>query len=790
MTASGQALPSLHRVILLLGWGVAMALYLASPIPVAAQPPGTTVVSPELANKIEGARQRGYWVIEEGDYLHRISRYFVSGIAQVRALAKELETLNPNALIHGDPTRLVVGARLHLPERLVEAPAPASASATAPARAAEQPTLAPSPKEAPIAPPIAVAAPTAQISPPATRAPYVDRLIAGAPTAEEEAREARQVDAAPGLRSIAAELRTEHREVSGQGNTEAQGISLRLSRETERFGDFTLAAQVAHVQQPSGGPERERTRASATLFHDNFALTPDFIASSALGVIRPSLPNWLSTSYRVLIAPALLAGGSTTIASTTQEWRVAAGQLGRYGGIAIQDFERTSGSQASASFTQRLPNDWQVGAAAISVHGSETIANHSAASLAVQQALSRTGDGVKLQAAMTNDGEAAAWLDAQVRSGRLTQRFGAYHADPDFRFGENATTRDVRGVYWRGDYRATGDFYGGGFEAVQENLRRDPVRGGNESVGAFGNIALRLDRNTQVGGGLSFRNENPRVPTGVERRVGTTNAFVSHRWDLGQSRLDWNFYESRPASLPSERTQAVNWNQDWPTLFGIDVTTLIGFSDERLVDRHTKRRTASLGMRGPVGGNVRWNATFTAVDVDQQPSSERNYNASVGLDWNLSPEWTMQLLWFRNEIQPGPDNGLLPFMRENTVQLNVRFEGTYGTPYPRVAGGGGRSGAGAIAGSVFYDENGDGVRSPTERGAAGVVLILDERQSVVTDNEGRFRFALVPAGRHRVRVVVERVALPWGLEDESPREVPIDVRADARLDIGLTRIAP
>jgi hypothetical protein len=799
--------PSLHRIIFILCWGAASALPLVSPAPVAAQ---ATVVTPEVAQKIERARQRGYWVIEEGDHLYRISRYFVPGIVQVKALAKELEVLNPNALIYGDPTRLVVGARLFLPKRLLEDSAqsppaavaapgsaqspPAAVAAPGPARAAPLAPPAPAAKQAPLTAPIApsvASAPAVQAPAAPQPAPYVDRLMAGAPSAEEEAREdAMQADASPGLKSMAAELRTEHRDVTGVGKSDTQALRLRLSRETESWGDFTLEAQAAHVHGAQDGTGEQHTRGSATLYHDNFALTRDFIASSALGVIRPSLPNWLSTSYRVLIAPSLLEGASTTIASPTQEFRVAAGQLGRYAGTAIQDFERTSGSQASASYSQRLGNDWQVGGAAITMHGSDSVSDHTAASLAVQRGLSPTGDGVKLQAAMTNSGDGAAWLDAQTRSGRLTQRFGAYYADPDFRFGENATTRDVRGVYWRGDYRVTGDFYGAGVEAVQENLRRDPARGGTESLGLFGNMSLRLDRNTQVGGGLALRDENARVPTGIDRQTGTVNAFVSHRWDLGQSRLDWNLYQSRPTSLPSERTQTANWNQDWPLLFGIDISTLIGFSDEHLMDRHTKRRLASLGLRGPIWGNVRWNTTVTAVDVDQPPSSERNYNATAGIDWNIAPEWTLQLYWYRNQIQPGPDNGLLPFSRENTVQLNVRYESAYGAPYPRVGGAGGRSGAGTIVGSVFFDENSDGLRGPNERGAPGVVLILDERQSVVTDNEGRFRFGLVPAGRHRVRIVVERVALPWGLEDESPRELAVDVRADARLDVGLTRIAP
>ena len=211
-------------------------------------------------------------------------------------------------------------------------------------------------------------------------------------------------------------------------------------------------------------------------------------------------------------------------------------------------------------------------------------------------------------------------------------------------------------------------------------------------------------------------------------------------------------------------------------------------TNEDLQDRSLRRRLASVSARGPVSSALRWDASLTFVDVDDPRGSERNYNASLGLDWNPLPQWTLQLQWLRNRIQPGSDNPLAPFVKEDVVQLTARYEDTAGSPYPRVSGG--RSGSGRIVGSVFYDENGDGVRQANERGAPGVQVILDERQAAVTDNDGRFQFSLVPAGTHRLRPLVERVPLPWGLQDDSPREVRLDVRGDARMDIGLTRIAP
>ena len=408
--------------------------------------------------------------------------------------------------------------------------------------------------------------------------------------------------------------------------------------------------------------------------------------------------------------------------------------------------------------------------------------------MGVNRDLGPTGPAFKFQVATTDDGERAAWFDAQARSGRLLQRFGAYHVDPDFVFGESAAARDVRGAYWRGEYRAAGNFYSFGVEGTQDNLRRDPVRGGNDTVGGYGNLALRLDRTTQVGGGLSLRQEEPRVASGIARQLGYASAFASKSWAAGVTRLDLNYNTTRPDGLPAENSTFYGWNQDWPRIGQVDVSTLLSISDENLAERGVRRRLASVQARGPVYGTLRWDAAFTFVDIDDSRGSERNYNASLGLDWNPLPQWTFQLLWFRNRIQPGPDNPLSPFVREDSVQLTARFEDTSGTPYPRVAGG--RSGSGRVMGAVIFDENGDGVRQANERGASGVQVILDERQSAVTDNDGRFQFSLVPAGNHRIRILVERVPLPYGLQDDGPRELRVDVRGEARMDFGLTRIGP
>jgi hypothetical protein len=98
------------------------------------------------------------------------------------------------------------------------------------------------------------------------------------------------------------------------------------------------------------------------------------------------------------------------------------------------------------------------------------------------------------------------------------------------------------------------------------------------------------------------------------------------------------------------------------------------------------------------------------------------------------------------------------------------------------------SGFGEISGEVFYDLNQDGERQAGEQAARGVFVYLDGRYERVTDNLGRYTFRNVRAGEHSVSLAVEDLALPWGLDDETPRAVGVSVRGNSVVDFALTRI--
>jgi hypothetical protein len=91
---------------------------------------------------------------------------------------------------------------------------------------------------------------------------------------------------------------------------------------------------------------------------------------------------------------------------------------------------------------------------------------------------------------------------------------------------------------------------------------------------------------------------------------------------------------------------------------------------------------------------------------------------------------------------------------------------------------------------VFFDDNGDGIRQPSERGAPNVTIYLDGRFPATTDAQGRFSFAVVTPGSHGLRILNEALPLPWTLDDDRPTVANVPLRGEAVLDIPLTKIRP
>jgi hypothetical protein len=136
-----------------------------------------------------------------------------------------------------------------------------------------------------------------------------------------------------------------------------------------------------------------------------------------------------------------------------------------------------------------------------------------------------------------------------------------------------------------------------------------------------------------------------------------------------------------------------------------------------------------------------------------------------------------------------PNLGSYSNIGDRTVWLTVGYARSAGRPYPLFGNAaGGKTGTGGLSGVVFYDENRDSIRQPSERVAAGATILLDGRYEVRTDEQGRYSFAPVPTGLHEVALLTEELPLPWGLDDERPQPAAVWFRQTAVLDFPLVII--
>ena len=72
--------------------------------------------------------------------------------------------------------------------------------------------------------------------------------------------------------------------------------------------------------------------------------------------------------------------------------------------------------------------------------------------------------------------------------------------------------------------------------------------------------------------------------------------------------------------------------------------------------------------------------------------------------------------------------------------------------------------------------------------AKDVVVYLDKRYVTTTDSDGRYRFEHIAVGEHDLTLALEDLPLPWGLLDDAPRQVTVDIRASSEVNFALRRI--
>lgn len=747
--------------------------------------------------KVRDALARGHWVVAQGEGLFAICRrFFPDDPVRVRALRQALFERNPNAFINGNPNLIVVGARLRIPADLAKwapgvlpSPAPpAMVAAPGPTRAAPDRAPASPAARADDPPPI----PERRDGPAQTEAPaYVDRLIDESAAAQAlAAREEEPGEEPLGRRSAAIDLKSEWRDTGSRRLLE-HGIGLQYRRETAQWGDLGFEADLRWSELTERGATERDRGGKVTLYQYRFPVTGDWLADSAAGVLRSLPPNLVSTGFRVNLPAQLLWGAGTSFYTDTTRLYAQGGRGARLVGFSTQQVETDdSRSGVLGAEIQALP--WlRLGAQANAFRLAAGSPDQASLALVAEARPGADRDRARLALLGDDERRKAWWIEGDAYRGFYHHRYGGYQFDRGVAYNALSVPSDERLAYLRTDFRTQRLTYALSLDVSQTNLDREPARAGHDAVAAFGSMNLRLSRLLSIGGSLNVRREDPRTPASVRKDVDAETAFLRVATELGVASFDLGRTSQRSPGLPAERSVALAWNHEWPSVAGFNLSTTLSRGEEDGLAGEVKRTLLGLTLRSYPLTGVYFDLNVVRARVDRPFDREDNVNASLGATWQFHPDWQAQLYAIWNTIETSLADAANPTFRDKSVQLNVRYQRSGGLPIVALgARQPGAAGTGRIAGRVFFDENDDGVRQPGERAAARVTLFLDGRFPVTSDAEGRFEFPLVTAGTHAIQVAVETIPLPWGLAEERSVPVAVPLRGEALVEIALKRIAP
>lgn len=629
--------------------------------------------------------------------------------------------------------------------------------------------------------------------------PYRDRIIAPDQLQplpdDEDGDSGAAADGPP--RSLRVEVGLSRNERGAQSYDE-QGLTASGFWESAAHGAFSLDAGVFRSDRARdrafGGPGWGGT---ATLWQRNLFLDGGWRLDNGLGVLNsPTLPLQ-QQQYRFFLPSVPLAGASTQWRHDARglEVQAAFGRAGSYTGTRAIGFEAADGHVASLGAQWAWAPAWTGAASYLGTYGrivpgptgealfepGDTRALHLATGW---QGAGRTWQ-LNLLGSEADRGRAAGlWLDGQVRRGRYLHHYGAYRLEPDLAWGAYPIHNDATGGYYRLAYDYGRWHWTAGADALQ------PVSGRGDDI-AYATGYLRYQASSAVGygGSLNLRDGS--------RFAYSAQLFADRRGRWGQTRLQLD--QARAVGddqwqLSVDHAFAL---QQGSRLSASLALGHLAYRDDAGREPVEPTRTAVLALYGGrdltdrlrLDGSARWTH-------GEGGNAVRGLDFNLGLDWRIATRWALTASLYQSQGSRRSPFILDPLVtrtpylslpRERSMLLTLRYSHEAGRPQPVVGGAPGAA-VGGIRGSVFLDENANGVRDASELPAANVTVVLDGRYSVRTDSDGRFEFPRVAVGAHALSVEPDNLPLPWSFEGEAARRMlEVEVRSDTRVELGAQR---
>jgi hypothetical protein len=622
----------------------------------------------------------------------------------------------------------------------------------------------------------------------ATADAYVDQLIEPGQDGRLYDSELREEEAEPeGRRYLSVEYQY-YRDKRNPYDDWENGALLNWRRETLNYGEFDLSGALRKGNQQSF--QDDSGNAQFTLRQYDFALSEHRIMDNTAGVLRSNADSMISSSFRMNLPSALLLGAKSRISGQDSSVDISAGRIGQLGTGQIQGFDASNGKLVSLGYNRDLDSLWRIGVYALDLENSADVPDHQSVASAVEYRSPDDRQRYKAHLLLDSKGQNGAWLDGDTRINRWRNRYGVFRLERDLLWTDTALTNDQQGAYLRSESRSLRNAFTTGLDFVDTNISNDSTRPDNYLYNGFLDDSWRWTPKITIGSTLTVSGSSPRNDAAAdESRNYVVSGYISRGFAIGTSRLQISASRLEEGN-DSGNGYGVVWDQDWNLLQDLSVSSSFSRENETGIDNQEERSSAALLMRYEMTSSLSWDADFSYVRVDsKQLNTQNNLFGSLAMYWRFVRDWDASLRVTLNQIDSNTDtNGQDLSGDEKTLLFSVRYSKSRGRPYVVLGQQADAHGYGDITGLVFYDGNGDGIRQAGEPVAKDVVVYLDKRYVATTDSDGRYRFEHIPAGEHDLTLALEDLPLPWGLLDDAPRQVNVEIRTDSEVNFALRRI--
>lgn len=572
----------------------------------------------------------------------------------------------------------------------------------------------------------------------------------------------------------------------------SEGIALVAGVETLNYGYIRLelsglTRNYSTVYGESLEDDQEN-QSSWSLNQKGMPIRGRWLMDTVLGTFRPRVGIDNSIVSESARFPALRGASFRAYDGNGRMLTVAAGQAGLRRNELVGTFEKGQGEVAVIAYQTPVTDSvlaafelWQ-----FSDFEDRGEQETSGGALSIRHLSDSSDIAIKLVA--DSQQRKAIHADVNQRWIRYDHRLSAFYKESGS-ISLDSSERVARSLAYRGAYRLVGHrLY------LSSGIRESETLSSNSVVESeYLNIGLnsRLGVFDSVSANIGYRRSDVFAEDDDTRLNYSLRLAYQRQLQKGVSlRTEFERLEISDTASADERQDeislSVNWGRD-ESRFGLEA----GWMDRQRDNSSLQSPFAAMYWDSEFSSNLHIN---TSLKYRQNNGDEESQSwfGNLDVDWRFSPGWLLGLRATRNEYEV--EYALDGFSEDDedayfsqAVSLRLRHE-FHAKAVRQLVGRTSRYGAGSVRGVVYYDENGDGQRQAGEREIKDAELVLASGASVITDNRGSFEYPAVAVGSYSLRLLNDRLPLPYQVVGRGLVKVRVNLRATTYVEIPVTAL--